>query len=130
MPRSAGIRRRAYFADKAQTLARDSPDQLLLLAAVAERLAHGVDAAGRRRIGDDPPAPDGGDEIVLADDAVAVLHQVDQQIEDLRLDGNGFGTTAQLAPIRIKRVIAKDKLHVVALVGALLRPEAIIKRIS
>ena len=40
----------------------------------------------KRRIRHDPAAPDRGDEIVLADDAVAVLHQVNQQVEHLRLD--------------------------------------------
>jgi len=42
-----------------------------------------------------------GDEIVLADDAVAALHQVNQQVEHLRFDGNGLGTAAQLAPVGI-----------------------------
>jgi hypothetical protein len=63
---------RAHGADEAKALARDGADQLLLLAAVADRLARGVDAAGQRRIRHDPAAPDRSDEIVLADDAVAV----------------------------------------------------------
>ena len=60
---------------------------------------------------DDAAAPDRGDQIVLADDAVAVLHQVDQQVEHLRLDGDGVGAAPQLAPVHIKRMIAKEKLH-------------------
>jgi hypothetical protein len=55
-----------------------------------------------------------GNEVVLADDAVAVLHQVDKQIEHLRLDGNSVGPPPKLAPISIKRMAAKEKLHVVA----------------
>ena len=37
-------------ADEAEALARDGADQLLLLAAVADRLSRGVDAAGQGRI--------------------------------------------------------------------------------
>ena len=48
---------------------------------------------------------------------VTILHQVDQQVEHLRLDGNGFGTAIKLAPLRIEGVIGKAKLHVVAPVG-------------
>ena len=102
---------RAHVADEAQALARDGADQLLVLAAVADRLARGVDAAGQGRIRHDAAAPDRRDEIVLADDAVAVLHQVDQQVEDLRLDGNGLRPAAQLAPVRVKRMVGKEKLH-------------------
>ncbi len=103
---------RAHDADEAKALARDGADQLLVLAAVADRLARGVDAAGQRRIRHDPAAPDRSDEIILADDAVAVLQQVNQQVEHLRLDGNGLGTAAQLASVGIKRMIGKEKLHV------------------
>ncbi len=48
-------------------------------------------------------------EIVLADDPVAVLHEVDEQIEHLRLDG----AAAPLTSVGIKRVIGKKKLHLV-----------------
>ena len=42
----------------------------------------------RVEFGHDAAAPDRRDQIVLADDAVAVLHQVNQQVEHLRLDRN------------------------------------------
>src|SRR5262249_20641266 len=63
------------------------------------------------RIRHNPPAPHRGDEIVLAHDAVAVAHQVDEQIEHLRFDRNRRGTADELAPVDIKRVIGKKKLH-------------------
>ena len=56
--RFVGIRLRAHGADEAQALARDGADQLLLLAAVADRLSRGVDAAGQGRVRHDPAAPD------------------------------------------------------------------------
>ena len=32
--------------------------------------------------------PDVGDQIILTDDAIAVLHEIDQQVEHLRFEGN------------------------------------------
>jgi hypothetical protein len=39
-------------------------------------------------------------------------HRVNQAVEHLRLDGDGLETAARLAPIGIKHVIGRDKLHV------------------
>ena len=47
-----------HRADEADALARDGADQPLLVAAVADRLARGVDAAGQRRVRHDAAAPD------------------------------------------------------------------------
>jgi hypothetical protein len=47
-------------------------------------------------------------------DAVAILDQENQQIEDLRLDRNRLGTAAQFAPSGIKCMTSKNKLHVLA----------------
>jgi hypothetical protein len=106
-----------HVADEAQALARDGADQLLAVAIVAHRLARGVDAAGQGRIRHDAAAPHRCDQIVLRDDAIAVLHNVDQQVEYLRLHCNGLRTAAQLAPLDVKRMIGKDKLHVAAPTG-------------
>src|SRR5262249_57867891 len=87
------------------------PNELLALAAVPQRLARGVDAAGQGRFRDDAAAPHGGNEIVLCDNPVAVFHQANQQVEHLRLDGDGLGTPAQLSPVGVKRMIRKRKSH-------------------
>ena len=104
-------RLRVYVAHEAHAPARDGADQLLPLAAVAQRLARGVDAAAQRRFGDDPAAPDRRDKIVLCDNPVAVFHQTNQQVEHLRLDRNGLGPTAQLAQLGVQRMTRKRKLH-------------------
>jgi hypothetical protein len=44
---------------------------------------------------------------------LTVLHEVDQEIEHLRFDGNPRGATAQFAPVGVKRVPGKKKLHLV-----------------
>ena len=48
---------------------------------------------------------------LLADDALAILHEIGQQVEHLRLHGNRHIAAAQLARVRIKRMIGKEKLH-------------------
>ncbi len=110
--RLVALQAHLHVADETQSLARDRADQFLASAAIAHRLAGGIDSAGQRRIRNDTAAPNRRDEIVLADDAVAVLHEVNQQVEDLRLDRNRFRATAKLAAVVVKRMIAKEKLHV------------------
>ncbi len=98
-------------ADEAKALARDGADQFLVFTAVADCAARGVDAAGQRRFRHDPSAPDRADQVVLADDAIAVLHQEYQEIEHLGLDGYRLRTAKKLAAVGIERMIVKEKLH-------------------
>jgi hypothetical protein len=107
MCRVFAVRLTVHSADKTDAPARDGADELLLLAAVAHRLARRRDTTGKRRIRHDPAAPHRGEEIVLADHGVAVLHQVGEQIEDLRLYGNRHAAATQLAKVGIKYMICK-----------------------
>ena len=94
-------------ADKAQPLAWNGSDQGLLLAAVADRLAGGRDAAGQRRVRHDSPVPDPRDHVVLGDDVVAVADQINKQIKDLRLDLDKRVTAAKFAALEVERAIGK-----------------------
>src|SRR5262249_24109267 len=47
----------------------------------------------------------------LADDPIAIAHQVDQEIEYLRLGRNRDRTAQQFAPVRVQTVVVKEKLH-------------------
>ena len=91
--------------DKTETLAWNCADELLSPAAVAEGLAHGIDAAVERRVRHDAAAPDRCNQIVFADDAIAVLDQVNQQVKDLRLDRNVRATRVQFPPLAVEREI-------------------------
>ena len=84
------------LADEAKALARDGADQALRLAIVLQGLAHGVDPAVQRRVRNGPVAPDLGNQVVLADDAVALRDQEQQQVEYLRLHGNPDPVPGQL----------------------------------
>lgn len=51
---------------------RKHVDEPLLIAAVANGGAGGVDASAQGRLRDDPALPDGGQEIILGHDVLAV----------------------------------------------------------
>src|SRR5437870_5536710 len=74
--------------------------------------------------------PDGRDEIILADDVVAIFHQIDKQIKDLRLHRNQRGATAQLAPVNVERIVAEDELHGRSVSRMRSRSRGIIRAIS
>ena len=96
---------------KRKPFARDGADQRLRAAAVADRLARGIDPAGQGQLGDMPPLPDLVDQFVLADHAIAVFHQMDDEIEHLRLQRDRHVLPAQLPRVGIKYLICKEKLH-------------------
>src|SRR5262249_22525323 len=92
-------------------LARHRTDQPLLLAAVADRLARRVDVRGKGRICHLPPVPEGCEQVVLADDPLAVLHEKGEEVEDLGRDGDRLVAAAPLPRVRIKRMTGKEELH-------------------
>ncbi len=99
------------LADEAEPLARDGAQQALFGAGVRDRLAHGVDVAGDRGLGDDPAAPYHLQQFVLADHAVTMEHQVQQQIEDLRADGNGLPAQRQFPALVIEQAVFERESH-------------------
>jgi hypothetical protein len=87
----------------------------LLIAVVADCAACGIDAADERRFGHDPSVPDRDEEVILANDATAVLNQIAQQIEDLRLHRHGSQSTAELPTLRVQDALIEVKAHAAAL---------------
>ena len=102
---------RLHVADEAKAFSRKGADHDLILAAIADRLACGVDPARQRGFGNDAAIPYRLDQIVLGDDVVAVFDQMNQEIEHLRLDRHAFAAAGQLAKIDIKHMVGKVKLH-------------------
>ena len=89
----------------------DRLDQHLSVAIVADGLARGVDAATERGLRHDPPIPNGIEQFVLADDAVAVVDQVQQQIIDLRLHMHDFARAAQFLAAQVDLMAGENKAH-------------------
>src|SRR5262249_49588942 len=59
-----------------------------------------------------PPGPHGIQELVLADDVLAVPHQVEQQVEDLRPDGDRLSAARELPSVRVDHVVLERVPHV------------------
>jgi hypothetical protein len=75
--------------------ARDRADQPLLVAIVVNCGPCRIDACGKRRFRHDAPAPYGSENILLADDAVAVGYEVFQQVKHLGLHRDECIPTAE-----------------------------------
>src|SRR5262245_2387352 len=95
------------LADEPKALSGDCPHQALLIAAVADCLADRIDVAGHGRFGDDASAPHRVQQIMLADDAFVVPHQIDQQVEDLRSDRNRLGLPGELTPVSVEHAVSE-----------------------
>src|SRR5262249_4109172 len=108
-----------HNADKAKALAWNCANQSLLFTAVANRFARGVDAGGQVRLGNETSGPNRVQQVILGDHALSILNQINQQIENLRLDGDLLGTSPKLAPVDIQGIVLEEKLHLDDLLGSL-----------
>ena len=84
------------IADETKPALVQCANEALVLAAVAERSPCRADAGAERRLRDGAPVPDRVDQLVLADDPIAVPNKVNEQIEHLRLDVNNRAGAPQL----------------------------------
>ena len=84
------------------------------MAARVGRPARRIDAIGNSRFRDDAAVPYGPQQLVCGDDAFRVLHEIDQQVEDLGLDHDRLGAAPQLAPRDIEEVIVEPQPHAVS----------------
>jgi len=108
---AAGFRPVSTTPIKRMSLRGNGADQPLDFTAVADRPAHRADAASQGRFGDDPPTPYRGQQVVLADHPVAVLQEIDQEIEDLRFEGDRLCAPPLLPPVRVEHMIAEGEFH-------------------
>jgi hypothetical protein len=65
--------------DKAKAFPREGANAGLLLASVADGLAHGIDPAGQRRFGDNAAGPDRGNQIIFANDAITIFDEIERE---------------------------------------------------
>jgi hypothetical protein len=94
-----------HRAHEAHALAGQGSNKTLVLPCVSDRASRRVDTGTQRRFRHDPPVPDCSNQIVSADNAIAILDQVLEEIEDLRSHCDEIGPAAQFAPVGIKRKI-------------------------
>jgi hypothetical protein len=66
---------------------------------------------GQGRFRDDPSVAHPVQQLILADDVLTVLHQIEQQVEDLRPDRNRLGAPRELPSFRVEHVVLERVLH-------------------
>jgi hypothetical protein len=99
------------LADKAKPLARQRAEEALPLAVVADSVAHRVDLAAEGGFRHDAAGPYRGEEVILADHALAILNEIEQEIEGLRLGGDQRRPAPQFPAVRIEQILFKSVDH-------------------
>ena len=99
------------IADEPEAALVQRPNKSLVGSVVSKRAPGAIDAAGERGLGDDPAIPDRLDQFILADNPITVAHQMNDEIEDLRLDVNGHAKSAQLLLAEVDLELGKPVLH-------------------
>ena len=106
--------------NKADTLARQRPDQVLGRAAVADRRSCGIDPAAQRRFGHDAPLPHGVEQVIPAGHAVSCADQELQEIEHLRFELNVVARPVELPTVGVEHEVIKQVAHGEAPAGSAL----------
>ena len=105
------IARPVHGADEANILARNGADEPLFLAVVADRVSGGVDRPSSVKSETIRP-PDISELDVPGDHAIAVLQQVNQQIEYLRLHRRRSAAPAHLTTVGVQDATIETEFHV------------------
>src|SRR5262245_16484702 len=95
------------LTDESKASTRYRPDEPLASTAIADCAPCRADSAGDRILRHHAALPHGLHQLVLADDPVAMPDELDQDVEDLRLDAYGRAIAAQLAAVAIDLAVAK-----------------------
>jgi hypothetical protein len=87
------------------------PDKNLVGPVVTKCAPGAVDAAAQRGLGDDPAIPDRLYQFILADNAIMIADEVNDDIEHLRLNMNGLAEPAQLMLAEVYLKLAELVQH-------------------
>src|SRR5262245_37259627 len=97
-------RRRAIaldVTDEAKPTLMQGANETLVVAAVAERTPCGADSGSERRLRHHAALPNRVEQLVFADDSIAVANEVNKEVKHLRLDVNNAASTPQFLPCEI-----------------------------
>jgi hypothetical protein len=87
----------------------DGTNQALVLASIAYRPTHSIDAAGKRRFGHGSTAPDRGQQVLPAHHTFAVIDQKQEKIEYLRFDMPQAPSSAQFPPTAVNGIVFENE---------------------
>ncbi len=97
-----------HLANEAEALARQRLDQPLRFARVADCTAGDFQASRQCGIRNNAAIPYGCNDVVFADDALAVADQVGEQIQHLRCNRDGFRASVQFPPVSIQHAVVEQ----------------------
>jgi hypothetical protein len=113
--RRVGDRRRRtdrpHVGDEPVTAPVDRPDHSLLVTVVRQCPADLLDPAGDCRVADEPVVPHGIHQLFLADHTVAVVDEMAQHVERLRLERDDDPCAPQLEQLRVELDAAVEQHH-------------------
>ena len=89
----------------------DRLDEGLALAVVPDGAANGLDPARERRLAHEAVAPDGVEQLFLADRAVVMADEVAEDVEDLGLERHRHAGAAQLERLLVELVFPEPPGH-------------------
>src|SRR4029453_5421685 len=104
-----GVRFFSDFSDTTKSTARHCPYESLFCAGVTDGPPSSAHPAGERIVRYEPSIPNGTDELVFADHAVSVPHEMDQYVEHLWLDVYDRAFSTKLTPITIDLPVSENK---------------------
>src|SRR5262249_39415565 len=99
------------IADETKAALVQRANEALIVATVAERATRRADARAERRFRDDTALPDRVEQLVLGDDSIPVSHEMNEQIEHLRLDVDDCAGAPQLVPCPIDLEIGESEVQ-------------------
>ena len=86
-------------------------DHTLTRARVTHRAPHRGNAAGKHRVADGFAGPELIEKLLLGDDAIEMLDQMEQYVEDLGLELHDLAASPQIETARIDHTIAEGAQH-------------------
>src|SRR5262249_19049240 len=98
-------------ADETKSALVQRANKALIVAAVAQRATRRADTRAERRFRDDAALPDRVEQLVLGDDSIPVSHEMNEQIEHLRLDVDDCAGAPQLVPCPIDLEIGESEVQ-------------------
>ena len=93
---------------EAMSSAGEGANEALFPAGIADRMAYGGQSAGQGGLRYRTTVPDGGNDVVFSDDALPVVDQVVQEVENLRLEIDDLAAAAQFPPVGVERVALEN----------------------
>ena len=78
-----------------------------MFAAVSNGTADSGYSAAESRLGNDATTPDAGEQVVVADDAMAIANEMKKDVEDLRFNADGVDASPKLPSVFVKDVLVE-----------------------